>query len=208
MIEAVNIEKKFGEVTVLDSLSLKVEEEEFVAILGESGSGKTTLLRVIAGLESMDGGQLFLHGRKPEPNPMKRGVSMTFQEPALWNHMTVRDNILYGYPQRDRDRRRKKAEELSEYLGIADLLRRYPYEISGGQAKRVALARALACEKSILLLDEPFSNLDEKIRIMAMETVKKYCQGRMTVLLVTHRKEEADYLCTRQYHMETGKLYG
>ena len=207
MIRAENITKNYGELTVLDGLSLTVEPGELVSILGESGSGKSTLLRIIAGLETVDSGRLLLGGKTPARELAKRGVSMTFQEPALWNHMTVAENILYGSPLRGRAERMEEAASLADRLGIADLLRRYPYQISGGQAKRAALARAIACRKPILLLDEPFANLDQRIKRMAIETVRECCGG-MTVLRVTHSAEEADCLSRKQYHLEGGRLYG
>lgn len=207
MIQAQGITKRYGELTVLDGLCLAVEPGELVSILGESGSGKSTLLRIIAGLEEADAGRLLLGGKPPAPEPGKRGVSMTFQEPALWNHMTVEDNILYGCPLRGRQQRREQAALLAGRLGIGELLKRYPYEISGGQAKRVALARAIACRKPVLLLDEPFSNLDERIKGIAMDAVRQFC-AEMTVLLVTHSREEADCLSKKRYHLERGRLYG
>lgn len=207
MIRAEGITKRFGELTVLDGLSLTVAPGERAAILGESGSGKSTLLRIIAGLETADAGRLLLGGEPPARELMRRGVSMTFQEPALWNHMTVEENILYGSPLRGREARREEAASLAGRLGVGELLKRYPYEISGGQAKRVALARAIACRKPILLLDEPFTNLDERIKRLAIEAVGACCAGR-TVLLVTHSREEADRLSQNQYHLEGGRLYG
>ena len=132
---------------------------------------------------------------------------MTFQEPALWNHMTVEDNILYGCPLRGKQQRREEAALLAGRLGIGELLKRYPYEISGGQAKRAALARAIACRKPVLLLDEPFANLDEKSKAIAMEAVRQCCAG-MTVLLVTHSREEAECLSQKRYQLERGRLYG
>ena len=207
MIQAQNITKRYGEHTVLDGLCLQVGPGELVAILGESGSGKSTLLRIVAGLEEADAGRLLLGGAPPAREPGRRGVAMTFQEPALWNHMTVEDNILYGCPLRGRRQRREEAELLAGRLGIGELLRRYPYEISGGQAKRVALARAMACRKPVLLLDEPFANLDERIKAVAMDAVRQCCAGA-TVLLVTHSREEADCLSQKRYHLEGGRLYG
>ena len=207
MIQAEGITKRYGELTVLDGLSLTAGPGELVSILGESGSGKSTLLRIIAGLEAADAGRLLLGGKDPAREPGKRGVSMTFQEPALWNHMTVEENILYGCPLRGREERREEAASLADRLGIGGLLKRYPYQISGGQAKRAALARAIACRKPVLLLDEPFTNLDEKSKSVAMEAVRECCAG-MTVLLVTHSREEAEYLSQKRYQMERGRLYG
>lgn len=207
MIQAQDITKRYGELTVLSGLCLAVGPGELVSILGESGSGKSTLLRIIAGLETVDAGRLLLGGKPPARALEKRGVAMTFQEPALWNHMTVEDNILYGSPLRGRQPRREEAAALAERLGIGELLKRYPYEISGGQAKRAALARAIACRKPVLLLDEPFANLDEKSKAIAMEAVRQCCAG-MTVLLVTHSREEAECLSQKRYQLERGRLYG
>ncbi|MCI9436507.1 MAG: ATP-binding cassette domain-containing protein [Lachnospiraceae bacterium] len=198
MIEMENVTKSYGENKVLEKFSLKMEKGEAVAVVGKSGCGKTTLLRILAGLDRAYEGHVLLKGAPADGKaPRERELAMVFQEPALWNHMTVAENILFPL---DRGRR-KKASSGVEYicaeLGIGDLMKRYPGQISGGQAKRVSLARALVSGKEILLLDEPLSNVDGKTREKVMGFLKREYIGKSTVLYVTHDFGEAEYLCSR-----------
>ena len=206
MLEVRNLTKRFDRVTAVQDASLSLREHASAAILGKSGGGKSTFLRLLAGLLPSDSGSILRDGRALPHTPHLRGMAMTFQEPALWNHMTVRENILFGCPAKGRAERETLVEDLAADFGIVDLLGRRPYEISGGQAKRVALARSIACNRDILLLDEPFSNLDAAVKAQAMETVLRRCKGNCTLLLVTHDPVEAEFLCDECYHMEEGVL--
>ena len=131
---------------------------------------------------------------------------MVFQEPALWNHMSVRANIGFGCPVQGRKNRQEYVRKLAAELGIEELLNRRPYEISGGQARRVAIARALACKRPLLLLDEAFSNLDEATKKITMDVVRKYSEGTAAVVLVTHDEREAESFCDTFYRLEKGHL--
>jgi ABC-type sugar transport system ATPase subunit len=182
-VAAENITKIFpGGVTAINNVSLEIKSGEFFVILGPSGSGKTTFLRIIAGLEKPTRGRIVIGettvvdaDRGIFVSPRERNVGMVFQNWALYPYMKVFDNIAYPLkikriPKHEIARR---VREVTEILGISELLDRYPRQLSGGQQQRVALARALVKEPSVLLLDEPFSNLDARIRIVAREFVKK-----------------------------------
>ena len=206
MLELINVTKKYNGICAVDQVSFTVKDLERVSIQGESGCGKSTLLGMIAGLIREDAGEIRMDGAKMPEEPHRRKVSMVFQDSTLWNHMTVQDNILFGSPVTDGKKRSEQAGRLAEAFGIADLLKRYPHQISGGQARRVAIARAIACEKELLLLDEPFSNLDREGRMRTLETVKELCAGKCAVLLVTHSPQEAQLFCERHLFMEEGKM--
>lgn len=198
-----SISKSYGEKKVLDNISLTVRRGEAVALTGESGCGKTTLLRIIAGLETADGGRLSLEGKEALAlAPHRRNLAMVFQEATLWNHMTVYRNIAYGMKQKNK----QAVQELAASLKIDGLLDRYPGEISGGQAKRVSLARAFASDRDIFLLDEPLSNLDDGTREMVLQFIRERYVGKKTMIYVTHDHKEADMLGCLKYEMREGKL--
>ncbi|MGN0297763.1 MAG: ABC transporter ATP-binding protein [Lachnospiraceae bacterium] len=199
-----NLTKKFGEKTILHEISLELAEGETVVIMGKSGSGKTTLLRILAGLDVDWEGEIYLNSQKMTKDllPHERGMAMVFQEATLWNHMTVFQNIAFGMKKRDK----RKIRELAEQLKIEELLQRYPGEVSGGQAGRVSLARALAAEREILLLDEPLANLDEETKQIGLSVLKKYAAEGKTMIYVTHSKQEAMSLKGRTVFMESGQL--
>ena len=198
-IEVTNLCKQYSQ-EVLKNFSLSVNEGEMVVLLGESGCGKSTFIRILAGLENADSGSVYLNGifmddRTP---PNKRNIALVYQEPVLWNHMPVWKNIAYGMAKKDKN----VIYELMNALEIGGLEKRFPEEISGGQAKRVALARALAADKGILLLDEPLSNIDEKTKLKNLEYLVQNYKDRKTILYVTHSKMEADFLECRQIRMD------
>lgn len=198
-IEVTNLCKQYSQ-EVLKNFSLSVNEGEMVVLLGESGCGKSTFIRILAGLENADSGSVFLNGifmddRTP---PNKRNIALVYQEPVLWNHMPVWKNIAYGMAKKDKN----VIYELMNALEIGGLEKRFPEEISGGQAKRVALARALAADKGILLLDEPLSNIDEKTKLKNLEYLVQNYKDRKTILYVTHSKMEAGFLGCRQIRMD------
>jgi len=205
-LELLGVSKTYGDVIAVDKVSLCIEEGERAAVLGSSGSGKSTLLHLIAGLLETDTGRVLFRGKDLDKRPFMRDVAMVFQEPALWNHMTIEKNIAFGCPVRGRRERSRYVGELAQKLGIAHLLKRYPGEISGGQARRAAIARALACQRKILLLDEAFINLDEETKKQTMDVVRLYCENASAVLWVTHDEEEAQSFCSTIYRMEKGKL--
>ena len=198
----------------LSGLTLDVQEGEILSVTGESGSGKTTLLRLIAGLEIPDRGRIVISGREvcaPGRTPVvpeHRGVGMVFQNYALFPHLTIRDNVLYGLTG-SRPRKEREAV-LASVLGLTGLCgfeKRFPHEVSGGQQQRVALARALAPQPRIILLDEPFSNLDVTLRQQLREDVGRILRAaRTTALLVTHDTRDALAISDRIAVMKNGQL--
>lgn len=192
-IRARDLTKSFGDAVALDHFSLDVWEGGVVTLLGPSGCGKTTALRVIAGFES-GGGSIEIHGRRVLDDhtfipPEKRKVGMVFQDYALFPHMTVAANVAYGLPKGDRSRR---VASVLELVGLIGLENRMPNELSGGQQQRVALARALAPEPEVILLDEPFSNLDASLRDRVRRELRAILtEARTTAVFVTHDQEEA-----------------
>lgn len=198
-IEVTNLCKQYSQ-EVLKNFSLSVNEGEMVVLLGESGCGKSTFIRILAGLENADSGSVCLNGISMDERtpPNKRNIALVYQEPVLWNHMPVWKNIAYGMAKKDKN----VIYELMDALEIGGLEKRFPEEISGGQAKRVALARALAADKGILLLDEPLSNIDEKTKLKNLEYLVQNYKDRKTILYVTHSKMEADFLGCRQIRMD------
>jgi iron(III) transport system ATP-binding protein len=192
-IRARDLTRSYGDVVALDHFSLDVWESGVVTLLGPSGCGKTTALRVIAGFESA-GGSIEIHGRKVLDDgvfvpPEKRRVGMVFQDYALFPHMTVASNVAYGLPRGEREPR---VGEVLELVGLTGLEDRMPNELSGGQQQRVALARALAPEPEVILLDEPFSNLDASLRDRVRRELRVILtEARTTAVFVTHDQEEA-----------------
>ena len=202
---AVSLQKQ----EILHRISLKAEEGEFLSLLGESGCGKSTLLKCIAGLLDADSGDIFLNGesllKKP---PEKRGAVIVFQDLRLFPHMTVEQNITFPMEIKKIPKRQQRdtAERLLKEVQLAGLGNRKIRELSGGQMQRVALARALAAEPALLLLDEPFSGLDERLRLEMGNLVKKIHRERgITTILVTHDKREALQLSDRIVLMSGGR---
>src|SRR6266540_2300098 len=167
MISVDTVTKRFGEFRALDDVSLDVHEGSLTALLGPSGSGKSTLLRVIAGLELPDAGRVVIDGEDATAVPaQRRGIGFVFQHYAAFKHMTVRENVAFGLRVRRRPKAevRRRVDELLELVQLPGLADRYPAQLSGGQRQRMALARALAVEQQVLLLDEPFGALDARVR--------------------------------------------
>jgi iron(III) transport system ATP-binding protein len=208
MICAHGVSKRFGLVRAVEDADLCVERGEFVALLGPSGCGKTTFLRLIAGFERPDGGTVAIDGRQVAGTtwvpPERRHVGMVFQDYALFPHLTVEENVGFGLGREGRSRRVSEALEL---VGLGGLDNRYPAELSGGQQQRVALARALAPQPSVVLLDEPWSNIDALMRAaMRGELCAILRAADVTVLLVTHEREEAFSLADRIALMQHGTI--
>jgi iron(III) transport system ATP-binding protein len=205
------VSKHFDETEAVERVDLDVERGHLFALLGPSGCGKTTLLRLIAGFEAPDEGRITLDGRElASPStfvpPEKRGVAVVFQDFALFPHMDVAANVAFGVP-RGRDKQRRVAE-LTELAGLQGLERRMPHELSGGQQQRVALARALAAEPALILLDEPFSNLDPLVRRRVRAEVKELMQAvNATAIFVTHDQEEALSLAEHVAVMFEGRIH-
>src|SRR6266446_2457652 len=189
-IEARNVTKRFGDFVALDDVSVDVESGSLTALLGPSGSGKSTLLRVIAGLETPDAGEVFISGKEATAlAPQKRGVGFVFQHYAPFKHMTVWENVAFGLKIRHRPKVevRARVDELLELVQLAGLGKRYPAQLSGGQRQRMALARALAPEPEVLLLDEPFGALDARVRVELRRTVRTIQRELgVTTIFVTH----------------------
>jgi sulfate transport system ATP-binding protein len=209
-IEARNVTKRFGDFVALDDVSINVESGSLTALLGPSGSGKSTLLRVIAGLEVADSGDVFISGREATAlAPQKRGVGFVFQHYAPFSHMTVRDNVAFGLQIRHRPKAeiRKRVDELLDLVQLAGLGKRYPAQLSGGQRQRMALARALAPQPEVLLLDEPFGALDARVRVELRQwLLRLHDEMHVTTIFVTHDQEEALELADSIVVMNRGRV--
>src|SRR5438477_2367464 len=209
-IEVGRVSKRFGDFVALDGVSLSVESGSLTALLGPSGSGKSTLLRVIAGLEVPDAGDVFISGSEATAlAPQKRGVGFVFQHYAPFKHMTVWDNVAFGLQIRRRPKAeiRRRVDELLELVQLSGLGRRYPAQLSGGQRQRMALARALAPEPEVLLLDEPFGALDARVRAELREWLRRlHDEVHVTTVFVTHDQEEALELADRVAVLDHGRL--
>ena len=213
-IEVKNIVKNFNTFKALDHVDLKIETGELIALLGPSGSGKTTLLRIIAGLESADSGEIFFNGKDVKDEKTKdRNVGFVFQHYALFRHMTVFENIAFGLRVKPRairpkeDQIKNKVHELLNLVQLDWVSDRYPSQLSGGQRQRIALARALAIEPKVLLLDEPFGALDAKVRKELRQWLRRFHDDlKITTLFVTHDQEEALEVADRVVVMNQGKI--
>jgi putative spermidine/putrescine transport system ATP-binding protein len=209
-LELSGVQKRFGPTVAVHDFNLATERGEFVSFLGPSGCGKTTTLRMIAGFETPTDGSITLDGRDiTRRPPNKRNVGMVFQSYALFPNMTVADNIGFGLRVRKRpkDQIRKRVRELLELINLPDKGARYPYQLSGGQQQRIALARALASEPEVLLLDEPLSALDAKIRVALRKEIRSIQrQLGITTVYVTHDQEEALSLSDRVVVMSEGRI--
>ena len=210
MIQARGIVKRFGNFTALDGVSVDVPTGSLTALLGPSGSGKSTLLRVIAGLEHPDKGEVLLDGedvtRRP---PQSRGVGFVFQHYAAFKHMTVWDNVAFGLTIRRRPRGeiKERVSELLDLVQLTGLSKRYPAQLSGGQRQRMGLARALAVDPKVLLLDEPFGALDARVRKELRLWLRRlHDETHTTTVIVTHDQEEAMEVADRVVVMHAGHI--
>jgi sulfate/thiosulfate transport system ATP-binding protein len=204
------VTKRFGSFVALDNVSLAIPSGSLTALLGPSGSGKSTLLRVVAGLEQPDAGDVLISGEEATSlPPQKRGVGMVFQHYAAFKHLTVRKNVAFGLEIRKRPKAevKKRVDELLRLVQIEGLADRYPSQLSGGQRQRMALARALAVEPKVLLLDEPFGALDARVRKELRTWLRRlHDEVHVTTVLVTHDQEEAMDVADRVVVMNHGQI--
>ena len=210
MLEIRGVSKSYGGTPVLRCVDLSVETGELMFLLGPSGCGKSTLLRIVAGLVRQDAGSIVLDGRDVSALPPEsRNTPMVFQNYALWPHLNVAENIEFGLKIKKipRDEIRKTVDEMLAVVGMSDFAKRKVNELSGGQQQRVALARALALNGSILLLDEPLSNLDARLRDLMRTEIRRICkERRLTALYVTHDRREALSVGDRIAVMKDGAI--
>lgn len=209
-VELRDLSRHYGPVRALDGLTLRMEPGQLVALLGPSGCGKTTALRILAGLDEATAGSVWVDGRDISRVPAnKRDIGMVFQAYSLFPHLTVRDNVAFGLKMRGMAKRDRQARalEMLDLVGLAAQSDRYAGELSGGQQQRVALARALAIRPRVLLLDEPLSALDAKVRTQLRDEIRRVQQEvGITTLFVTHDQEEALAVADRVGVMNAGRL--
>ncbi len=205
-----NLVKRFNTVTAVDDVSLEVRDREFAVLVGSSGCGKSTVLRMIAGLEPLTAGEIYIGDTLVnDMDPKDRDIAMVFQNYALYPHMNVRDNMGFGLKIRkfQPDEIEQRVREAADILGIQELLERKPKELSGGQRQRVALGRAIVRKPKVFLFDEPLSNLDAKLRVaMRAEISKLHRRLGATIIYVTHDQVEAMTMAERIFIMHQGKL--
>lgn len=210
VIEIKNVAKRFGEYQALHDINLTIADQEFMVLLGASGCGKSTLLRIICGLETATEGEIWIGGRRVDHlAPKDRGISMVFQNYAVFPHLTVFENIGFGLRMQkmDNDEVTRRVERTAGLMHIDQLLARYSGELSGGQRQRVAVARALAMEPDVILMDEPLSNLDALLRMeMRAELKGVLAESNTTAIYVTHDQVEAMSMADRISVMHQGKI--
>jgi sulfate transport system ATP-binding protein len=209
-ISARDVSKRFGEFVALDDISVEVKTGSLTALLGPSGSGKSTLLRVIAGLEQPDSGSVFIGDKNVTGRaPQERGIGFVFQHYAAFKHKTVRDNIAFGLAIRRRPKAeiRERVAQLLELVQLEGLADRYPAQLSGGQRQRMGLARALAVDPAVLLLDEPFGALDARVRTELRLWLRRlHDETHTTTVIVTHDQEEAMEIADEVVVMNHGRI--
>jgi len=204
--------KRYGSNVIIEDLSLRIREGEFFTLLGPSGCGKTTLLRMIAGFNSIEGGDFYFNDtRINDVDPAKRRIGMVFQNYAIFPHLNVRDNVMFGLKNQPKklpkDEMLRKTEQFMQLMHIDEYADRKPERLSGGQQQRVALARALVIEPDVLLMDEPLSNLDAKLRVEMRETIRSIQRSvGITTVYVTHDQEEAMAVSDRIAVMNLGEI--
>ncbi len=211
-LEIENISLNIDGNQIIDNLNLNIYEQEIISIIGPSASGKSSLLRIIAGFENINSGRVKINGvtvddRSKVVEPQNRKVGIIFQDLALFPHLNCENNILFGIEKHTPTEKSKRLERLSTLLDISGILKSFPHEISGGQQQRVAIARALAPKPEILLLDEPFSALDEKLKETLMSDVKKLLkEEKITTIVITHNIKEAFEISDKIAFLDNKKI--
>ena len=214
MISVKQVSKSFGDVMAVKEITFEISDGSRVAILGPSGSGKTTLLRLIAGLEIPDSGEIYIDSMlastpKQILEPHRRRLGFVFQTPALWPHMTVAQNILFGLHGVPRDEAINRLNELMDLVSLKGLERRYPHQLSGGEARRASLARTLAPGPKYLLMDEPLTNVDIDLKIKLMDCIQKAIfHTNASLIYVTHDASEAEKVSGCIFLLKDGCLMG
>lgn len=212
IIQYNDVRKNYGSLAAVDDISFDVQRGEILVLLGHSGCGKTTSLRLLAGLERPDAGAIWLDGRYVASSqewvpPEARRIGMVFQDYALFPHLTVRENVAFPLHNLRAHERRRRVDELLGLVGLSETIDRYPHQLSGGQQQRVALARALAPNPSVVLLDEPFSNLDAALRREMRSEVRRILkEAGTTAVFVTHDQEEALSIADRLAVLHRGRI--
>ncbi len=211
MIEMLRIEKlymSYGKKRIIKDLNFIMKKGEITTIMGKSGAGKTTLLKIIAGIKKPDGGNIYINselveGSKVSKPPYSRNIGFVFQNPALWPHMTIEENIKFPI----KDKNHKEYQEVIDILKIKDIQKSYPEEISGGEGKRVSIARAIISNPNLLIMDEPFTNLDEETKKDTAEMINKIHKRKgITILTVGHIYEDNIMISKRIFKLEKGVL--
>jgi iron(III) transport system ATP-binding protein len=211
-IKGLNFKYKNSKEKTINDFSIKIESGEIISIFGESGSGKSTVLRLLSGLETPISGMIKIDSKLIVDDntfvlPEKRGVGMVFQDYALFPHMTVAQNIMFGLKDMSRKEKNNRLEEVLELVNLEKFKDRYPHELSGGQQQRVALARALAPKPSLLLLDEPFSNLDADLQSKIRDELKRIIKHTgITSIFVTHDREDSKAIADRVILLKEGQI--
>lgn len=209
-IKNMNFSYSNSPANAVEDFTLTINKGEVISILGRSGSGKSTILRLIAGLEMPNGGSFTLGDKTMFNNhtfvqPEKRGIGMVFQDYALFPHMNVEENVLFGLPKMSRKDKLKRVKEVLELVELEDYEKRYPHQLSGGQQQRVALARAIAPQPELILLDEPFSNLDTELLVKIREDLRRILKkANTTAIFVTHNQNDAHVLADRIVKIKDG----
>lgn len=203
---------QYGELTILNGIDFSLNRGETLCLLGASGCGKTTVLKSIAGLQAISGGEIILNQQvvssyTQQVPAEKRGLGMLFQDYALFPHLTVADNVTYGLRQHSKAEKQNKLQAMLSLVQLEGVEAKYPHQLSGGQQQRVALARALACEPDLLLLDEPFSNIDNQVKFELIEQVRGIIKrSNVAAVFVTHSKEEAYVFADKIAVLNQGKV--
>ncbi|QOR67056.1 ABC transporter ATP-binding protein [Cytobacillus suaedae] len=208
----INFRYRNADKLTLQNISLSIKKGELVSILGKSGSGKSTILRIIAGLEVPSSGSLIVGDKTLVSEtcfvqPEKRGIGLVFQDYALFPHLTVADNVKFGLRKMSRKQKQQRLDEVLQLVDLVEYEKRYPYELSGGQQQRVALARALAPNPSLIMFDEPFSNLDRDLQLQIREDLRSIIKkANITSIFVTHDQSDAAALADRIVVMDEGQI--